>query len=132
MLYCQLTSNLLNYPNVERFLQNFKPISMKKDVKLKEEVKKINNNIHYDYFCDSIKLLIRFYRKMVVTIKDPTLPLEFERKQFPIRACFAMTSNKSQGQTIGTVGIYLPTDFFAHGQLYVAMSRVQSPSDDFD
>ena len=40
-----------------------------------------------------------------------------------------MTSNKSQGQTIGTVGIYLASDFFAHGQLYVAMSRVQSPGD---
>ena len=75
MLHCQLTSNLLNYPNVERFLQDYKPISMKKDVKLKEEVKKINNNIRYDYFCDRIKLLIRFYRKMVVTIKDTTLPL---------------------------------------------------------
>ena len=75
MLYCQLTSNVLNYPNVERFLQDFKLISMKKDEKLKEEVKKIINNISYDYFCDSIKLLIRFYRKMVVTIKDTTLPL---------------------------------------------------------
>ena len=26
-------------------------------------------------FCDSIKLLIRFYIKLAVTIKDPTLPL---------------------------------------------------------
>ena len=49
--------------------------------------------------------------------EDPSLPLEFERKQFPIRPCFAMTSNKSQGQTLGTVGIYLNnTDFFSHGE----------------
>ena len=67
--------------------------------------------------------------RIVFHPKDPSLPLEFERKQFPIRPCFAMTSNKSQGQTIGTVGIYLASDFFAHGQLYVAMSRVQSPGD---
>ena len=76
MLHCQLTSNLLNYPNVERFLQDFKPdISMNKDEKLKEKVQAINNNIDYDYFCDSIKLLIRFYKKMVVTMIDPSLPL---------------------------------------------------------
>ena len=61
--------------------------------------------------------------------QDPSLPFEFERKQFPIRPCFGMTSNKSQGQTLGHVGICLTTDFFAHGQLYVAMSRVQSPND---
>ena len=59
---------------------------------------------------------------------DPKLPFEFERKQFPVRPCFAMTSNKSQGQTLGHVGICLTNDFFAHGQLYVAMSRVRSPN----
>ena len=35
-------------------------------------------------------------------------------------------ANKSQGQTLRDVGIYLEQDFFSHGQLYVAMSRVQS------
>ena len=50
--------------------------------------------------------------------EDATLPLEFERKQFPIRPCFAMTANKSQGQTLGTVGIYLNgVDFFSHGKI---------------
>ena len=61
--------------------------------------------------------------------EDKSMPFEFERKQFPVRPCFAMTSNKSQGQTLGHVGICLTNDFFAHGQLYVAMSRVQSPND---
>ncbi|XP_027082486.1 uncharacterized protein [Coffea arabica] len=31
----------------------------------------------------------------------------FKRTQFPIRLCFAMTINKSQGQTLDRVGVYL-------------------------
>ncbi|RCV30685.1 hypothetical protein SETIT_6G115000v2 [Setaria italica] len=37
------------------------------------------------------------------------------RKQFPIRLSFAMTVNKSQGQTIPNVGVYLPAPVFSHG-----------------
>lgn len=52
------------------------------------------------------------------------MPFNFKRLQFPIKICFALTINKSQGQTFRTVGIDLTQDCFTHGQLYVAASRI--------
>ena len=54
-------------------------------------------------------------------------PFEWQRRQFPVRPAFAMTINKSQGQTLKYAGIWLRGEVFTHGQLYVACSRVSSP-----
>ncbi len=52
--------------------------------------------------------------------------IKLKRRQYPIQLAFAMTINKSQGQTISRVGIDLRKPIFAHGQLYVALSRSTS------
>ncbi|KIH55324.1 hypothetical protein ANCDUO_14520 [Ancylostoma duodenale] len=54
------------------------------------------------------------------------LPFTLKRRQFPLRLCFAITINKSQGQTFERVGICLNDQIFSHGQLYVALSRARS------
>jgi ATP-dependent DNA helicase PIF1 len=59
---------------------------------------------------------------------DISLPFKFKRKQFPVRLSFAMMINKSHGQTIPNVGIYLTELVFSHGQLYVGLSRGVSRS----
>ncbi|EEH50877.1 uncharacterized protein MICPUCDRAFT_9667, partial [Micromonas pusilla CCMP1545] len=52
-------------------------------------------------------------------------PSRWTRRKFPVRPAFAMTVNKSQGQTIrGRVGVLLPEPVFSHGQMHVAASRV--------
>jgi ATP-dependent exoDNAse (exonuclease V) alpha subunit len=47
------------------------------------------------------------------------------RTQFPLRLAYCTTVNKSQGQEYDTVLIDLRQETFAHGHLYVALSRVK-------
>jgi ATP-dependent DNA helicase PIF1 len=58
--------------------------------------------------------------------KQAQLPFTLIRRQFPFLIAFALTINRSQGQSFKNVGIYLPSPVFSHGQLYVALSRCKS------
>lgn len=51
---------------------------------------------------------------------------KFSRRQFPTRLAFALTINKSQGQSVKFVGLDLRVPVFSHGQLYVGLSRATS------
>ena len=65
-----------------------------------------------------------FIPRMVMTPSDNDLPCTLKRTQFPVHPAFAMSINKAQGQTLQSMGLYLPTPVFSHGQYYVAISRV--------
>ena len=54
-------------------------------------------------------------------------PVPFRRFQFPVYLVYAMTINKSQGQTLKHVGLNLRSPVFSHGQLYVALSHCTHP-----
>lgn len=50
----------------------------------------------------------RVYIPWIKFIHNPAdLPFAFSRKQFPIKVCYVITINKSQGQSLKRIGVYL-------------------------
>ena len=86
----------------------------------------------YDHVIDATVATGVHVGQSIMIPRIPTCPTEsifpfkMQRRQFPLRRCFAMTANKAQGQGLRKIGIYLKKQFFSHGQLYVAMSRVSA------
>lgn len=61
--------------------------------------------------------------RIVLTKKFDTGTGKLRRRQFPLVLAYAMTIDKSQGQSLKRIGAYLMTPAFAHGQLYTCISR---------
>ncbi|XP_028782636.1 uncharacterized protein LOC114738734 [Neltuma alba] len=73
--------------------------------------------------CPNHKVLLH---RMDMNPSESRWPFRMQRRQFPVTLSFAMTINKSQGQSLRNVGLFLTRPVFTHGQLYVALSRVRS------
>jgi hypothetical protein len=58
---------------------------------------------------------VAFISRIKFISDNSDLPFTFARKQFPLRLAYAMTINKSQGQTLSHVGLHLANDVFSHG-----------------
>lgn len=90
-------------------------------------IKKLLNNI-----IEATIIVGKFKGETVLIPRIPIIsddtPFQFKRLQFPIRLAYAMTINKSQGQSLQVCGLNLEHQCFSHGQLYVACSRVGKPS----
>lgn len=84
-----------------------------------------NNAIDCEVLTGFSKGKLILIPRINLTYSGTILPFDFQRTQFPIIPAFAMTINKSQGQTFEKVGILLRRPVFTHGQLYVAASRVR-------
>ena len=107
-------------------------------------------NINQPKLCDGTRLSVKKLMTNIMEAKiltgpfkgkdvlNPWIPMiptdmsfQFKRLQFPIRLAFAITINKAHGPSLELWGLYLHTDCFSHGQLYVACSRVGNPDNLF-
>ena len=93
-------------------------------------------NLDPPRLCNGTRLVIRTLSKFVIEaviisgmysgtiVAIPRIPMipadmpfSFRRLQFPLRLSFAMSINKSQGQSLKVVGLHLEKTCFTHGQL---------------
>ena len=65
--------------------------------------------------------------RISLTYTLPKTGIEILRRQFPLTLAYAMTTNKSQGQSLTRGGIDLRDAAFTHGQMFVAWSRFRDP-----
>jgi ATP-dependent DNA helicase PIF1 len=109
-------------------LRNLNPLEGLSNGSILEIVQTMRNVLQVKVMSGPHKGKHHFLPRIKLKSDENLLPFTFTRLQFPIVLAYAMTINKSQGQTFDRVGIYLKDNVFAHGQLYVALSRSRRKS----
>ena len=125
----QLTLSLSGLPSHQLRLKVNSPIMLMRNLEpangTRLVVKRLQSNVINAEICtgrhSGKHVLIP---RIALTPSDNTFPFTLRRRQFPVRAAFAMTINKSQGQTLDAVGLFLPEPVFTHG--HVDLSRARS------
>ncbi|KAL2947267.1 hypothetical protein AAZX31_20G062100 [Glycine max] len=131
-------------------LSTSRPPNHKIKLKVDSRIMLLRNLDQNEGLCNSTRLIITRFADHIIeakimsgkgqgnTVYIPRLatspsqspwPFKLIRRQFPIIVSYAMTINKSQGQLLASVGLYLPTPVFSHGQLYVALFRCKTKMD---
>lgn len=147
---CNIEDTQMHYP--QEFLNSLNPSGLPShELQLKVGTPvMLLRNLCPPSMCNGTRLLVKELRENVIVATIITgaaagqlahipripmiptdLPISFKRLQFPLKTSFALTINKSQGQTFSMVGIDLRKECFSHGQLYVALSRVGSPENQY-
>lgn len=68
-----------------------------------------------EVICGTHRGTLHFIPRIEMSPTDSRLPFKLNRLQLPLQICYAMTINKSQGQSLDTVGLYLPSPVFPMG-----------------
>ena len=98
--------------------------SIGKVVKLSEDKIKVSlNGVKHIVEKESWKEVEYVLNKETNEIEEKTIA---EFTQYPIRLSYAMTIHKSQGKTFDKITVDVGTGAFAHGQIYVALSRCRT------
>jgi ATP-dependent exoDNAse (exonuclease V) alpha subunit len=72
---------------------------------------------------------VHYIPRIVFQWKFGAVGMTVKRRQLRLRLAYAVTFNKAQGKTLRRAVVDLENPAFAHGQLYVALSRVARSTD---